>query len=42
MKIIKSFVALLISLNIMLGVIVMAEPAPAVGTTCYVETKVRV
>lgn len=40
MKIIKSFVTLLISLNIMLGVIVMAEPAPAVGTTCYVETKV--
>ena len=39
MKIIKGFVALLISLNIMFGVIVMAAPAPAVGTTCYVDTK---
>ena len=40
MKIIKGFVALLISLNIMLGASVMAAPAPAVGTTCYVDVKV--
>ena len=38
MKIIKSFVALLISLSILLGASVMAAAAPAVGTTCYVDT----